>query len=693
MTDALKGFRSQSAHGAASAWAAAKALRTIGPPLLFGIRMWASVCLALYLAFWLQLDNPFWAGTSAAIVCQPQLGASLRKGWFRMIGTCVGAVMTIVLTACFPQDRILFLGGLALWGAACAFAATLLRNFAAYAAALAGYTVAIVGGDLLGAVGGVDANAAFLLAVARATEICIGIVCAGMVLSLTDLAAARRRLAAYLAELAAGISAGFARTLASAGSEVGDPRPVGREFAPRVAGLDPLIDQTIGESSEIRLYSPVLQSAMDGLFAALAGWRAVADRLASMPRDDARRAGAALLRSVPPELRAPTIEIASTRWIADPSGLHGLCETAARELIQIPEAAPSRRLLADQTADALTGLADALNGLALLETPSAGPVAPARWLDRPRAPDWLPALVNSARAFVTIAAVSTVWIVTAWPGGAVTITFAAVTVILLGLRAEQAFAATLVFSVGVALNIIVTAIVAFAVLPRLETETFFAFSLVIGACLVPIGALLAGARKPWQIGILTAMSMTFVPLLHPSNQMVYNAAAFYNGALAILVGCVCGALSFRLMPTLSPAFRARRLLVLTLRDVRRLATGPTQGGKAPHAYDRLSAVPDAASLAQRTQLAAALLVGREMTRLREIAKQLGIAAELEVAFAAFARGDSAASTAQLVRLDAALALRSLGASTAQDVPRARGCILALIETLSRHGNYFDHGDH
>jgi Fusaric acid resistance protein family len=154
--------------------------------LAFGLRMWASVCLALYVAFWLELDNPFWAGTTAAIVCQPQLGASLRKGWFRMIGTLVGAVMSVVLVACFPQDRALFLGGLALWGAACSFAATLLRNFASYAAALAGYTVAIVAGDLLGATGGVNADAAFLVAVTRASEVCIGIVSAGVVLAVAD---------------------------------------------------------------------------------------------------------------------------------------------------------------------------------------------------------------------------------------------------------------------------------------------------------------------------------------------------------------------------------------------------------------------------------------------------------------------------------------------------------------------------
>src|ERR1700755_491741 len=130
----------------------------VGPPLLFGIRLCAAVCLALYLAFWLQLDTPSWAGTSAALVCQPRLGASLRKGWFRMIGTVIGAVAIIVLTACFPQNRVLFLLGLALWGAACAFVATLVRRFGGYGAALAGYTAAIVASDMLGATGGANGD-------------------------------------------------------------------------------------------------------------------------------------------------------------------------------------------------------------------------------------------------------------------------------------------------------------------------------------------------------------------------------------------------------------------------------------------------------------------------------------------------------------------------------------------------------
>ena len=49
-----------------------------------------------------------------------------------------------------------------------------LRKFASFSAALAGYTVAIVGGGLLGTVGRVDANATLLLAVSPATAICLG---------------------------------------------------------------------------------------------------------------------------------------------------------------------------------------------------------------------------------------------------------------------------------------------------------------------------------------------------------------------------------------------------------------------------------------------------------------------------------------------------------------------------------------
>jgi hypothetical protein len=74
--------------------------------------------------------------------------------------------------------------------------------------------------------------------------------------------------------------------------------------------------------------------------------------------------------------------------------------------------------------------------------------------------------------------------------------------------------------------------------------------------------------------VLTAMAFNVMPLLAPTNQMSYDTAQFYNSALAIVVGCGVAPLAFRLLPPLSPALRARRLLALTSRDLRRLAIAP-----------------------------------------------------------------------------------------------------------------------
>src|SRR5258707_1282053 len=277
--------------GAIGRWTSAFAnAAKAAPSLLYALRLWAAVCLALFVAFWLELDNAFWAGTSAAIVCQLQLGASLRKGWFRMIGTVVGATMIVVLTACFPQDRIAFLVLLALWGGLCAFAATAFRNFASYAAALAVYTAAIIAADNLGATGGASSDV-FLLAVTRASEICIGIACAGIVLAGTDLGGAQHRLADSFANLAAEIMDRFGRMLALAETQLPDTKTERREFVRRVIALDPMIDQALGESSHLRYHSPNLQTTVYGLFRAPDRWPGVATHFSALP-DAARGPGA-----------------------------------------------------------------------------------------------------------------------------------------------------------------------------------------------------------------------------------------------------------------------------------------------------------------------------------------------------------------------------------------------------------------
>src|SRR6516162_1091373 len=663
------------------------ALSSAGEPLLFGIRLWASVCLALYVAFWLQLDDPFWAGTSAAIVCQPQLGASLRKGWFRMIGTVLGAIMIVLLTACFTQDRIAYLGLLALWCSICAFAATVLRNFASYAAALAGYTAAIVGVGTLGATGGTSPDV-FMLAITRATEICISIVSAGIVLAGTDLGGAQRRLAGSVADLAAEITVRFRRVLVFAGPQLPDTQAERRELVRRVVALDPVIDQAMGESSHIRYHAWTLQTAIHGLFQALDGWRGVASHLSRLPRDLQRQQAAVILRSLPSELRSAPDSGKPARWMADPLALRRIYEEGVRTLITLPADTPSLRLLADETARMLAGMLQVLDGLALLvDAPEQRP--PTSRSPRLSVPDWLPALVNAARAFVMISAAALFWVVTAWPNGALAMEFVAIVLLLLSPLGDLAYVAAIGGVVATVGDTILAAIVKFAVLPAFET--FPAFCGALGLVLVPVGFATVQSRQP---AVLALLAFNFVALLAPTNLMSYDTAQFYNSALGIIAGAGAAAFGFRLLPQLSPALRTRRLLALTLSDLRRLASATL----APRLEDwdgrmigRLAAVPDQAEPLQRERLLAALSVGTEIIHLRQMAPRLGaadeLAAALAAALAAFVQGNSATAIAWLHQLDHRLASDREAAA----VLRARSRILVMSEALSEHASYFDAG--
>jgi uncharacterized membrane protein YccC len=668
----------------------ADALSAAGAPLLYGIRLWASVCLALLVAFWLELDEPFWAGTSAAVVCLPQLGASLRKGWFRMIGTVVGATMIVVLTACFPQDRVAFLAILALWGGLCVFAATVLNNFASYAASLAGYTAAIIATGNLGATGGASPDV-FLLAIWRASEVCIGIVCAGVVLAGTDLGGGQRRLAASLANLAAAIAGGFTRMLASTGPQLADTQAERHELVRRVIALDPAVDQALGESSHVRSHVAILQAAVHGLLSALGNWRGVAAHLSRLPDPSRKREAETILRSIPPELRSAAERGSPGRWMADPIAVRRVCAAAVRRLLALPAATASLRLLADETARALLGMAHALDGLALL-VDAPGQSHPRHAGFRFGVADWLPALVNAARAFVAIGAIELFWIASAWPNGFFAIAVVAILNLLLSPRGDLAYVAAIAVTLGAVGSIICAAIIKFAVLPAFET--FPALCLAIGLFYVPIGFGVAHSRQPAASAVLMVMATTFSPLLAPTNQMTYDTAQFYNAALAVFAGCLAAALSFGLLPPLSPAVRARRLLALTLRDLRRLATAlapPRPKTWEGRVYGRLAAMPDQAEPVQRARLLTALSVGGEIIHLRQVAPRLGVAAELDAALAAFAQGNSATAIARLRQLDGRLAARPEAAPPPAAALRARSRILVVAEAVSRHADYFDAG--
>jgi hypothetical protein len=250
--------------------------------------------------------------------------------------------------------------------------------------------------------------------VTRCSDICVGIVSAGIILAVTDLGGAQRRLAIVFAVLAAEITKRFADTLALAGPDFPETQPVRVDLVRRVFALDPVLEEAFGESSQLRAYKSVLMASVAGLFAAVAGWRTVAVCLAQLPDDQARQEAGAVLQTLPGELRSVPVQGGPTSWITDPFGLRRISEAALQRLIAFPAQTPSLRLLADQTCRVLAGIIRALNGLAVLVDDPSRSIAKGRGI-RLGVPDWLPALVGAARALVAIGGFALFWIITAWP--------------------------------------------------------------------------------------------------------------------------------------------------------------------------------------------------------------------------------------------------------------------------------------
>ncbi|WP_133979241.1 FUSC family protein, partial [Pseudomonas inefficax] len=141
--------------------------------LKFAIKTLLGGGLALWLAMRWGLEQPSWALMTAFIVAQPLSGMVVQKGLARLAGTLVGTIVSVLFIGLFAQTPGLFLLTLALWLALCTAASTQLRSAWAYAFVLAGYTAAII------ALPAIDHPLqVFDQAVARCTEICLGIFCA-----------------------------------------------------------------------------------------------------------------------------------------------------------------------------------------------------------------------------------------------------------------------------------------------------------------------------------------------------------------------------------------------------------------------------------------------------------------------------------------------------------------------------------
>src|SRR6266446_6820867 len=110
----------------------------------FALRIWAAMMVALYAAFWLQLESASSAAVTVGILALQTRGHVYQKAVYRVLATIVGVAASFVIAGLFSQSRSLFVVGFAGWLGLCVYVGGLLDGNRAYSGILCGYTVAVV---------------------------------------------------------------------------------------------------------------------------------------------------------------------------------------------------------------------------------------------------------------------------------------------------------------------------------------------------------------------------------------------------------------------------------------------------------------------------------------------------------------------------------------------------------------------
>ena len=67
----------------------------------FALRTWVATMTALYVAFWLQLQNAYSAAVCVSILALPTRGQAFEKALYRTGGTVIGFLVSLAIAGLF----------------------------------------------------------------------------------------------------------------------------------------------------------------------------------------------------------------------------------------------------------------------------------------------------------------------------------------------------------------------------------------------------------------------------------------------------------------------------------------------------------------------------------------------------------------------------------------------------------------
>ena len=505
--------------------------------------------LALWLALRWGLEQPAWALMTAFIVAQPLSGMVAQKGLARLVGTLVGTIMSVVFMGLFAQTPWLFLLALALWLGLCTAFSTLLRSAWSYAFVLAGYTVAIIALPALS-----HPLSVFDQAVARCTEISLGILCATASSALLWPMRVDRQLADQAQ--AAWQSAMQAARATLAGDALA--RKGLLEILGRIVAVDAQREHAWFEGGLGRQRARAISGLSQKLLMLL--------RMSRSVRRQWRQLEEPEVTQLQPWMEAvqQALQVCDVATLQDlrPRLLdasHDPAISAAQSYCLARFA-----LLLDTALAAATALDAVKEGRDPVQAPAT--LAPHRDLSL--------ALVFGARSALAFLAVACFWMATAWPAASGAMLLTCVVCSLFASR-ENGAQIGMSFLRGILLAVPVAFLVGEILLPQLSS-----FAMM---CLVMAGPLFFGAlgmAKP-QIGATaTSFCLHFIVLIAPLNAMQYDVAYFFNSAQAMMIGVGAAVLAFHLLILRNPAWHGRRLLAATLHDLVRLTRRNLRGAES-----------------------------------------------------------------------------------------------------------------
>ncbi len=667
------------------------------PRATYAMRSILAACLALVVAYLLDLHAPYAAASSVLLVINPVQGAVIGKGVWRVLGTLAGMLAAFVLLSAFGQMPGLFLIGFGAWLGLCVAGMTLLRHFRAYGATLAGYTVG------LAAYGAMEhPELAFDQVMGRGACVLIGVVCLAVVSALFSARSVRSRLAAQLARLAAataGVLSTHPQALQGSGVPGGRPLDAGRrKLIVETYGVDDLLALGRAESADLAHRAGAVRQTMVALFSALVGGTppmrehsASLDALKSLQTDWERtwRQAERVLSQAPDARGAAR----AARILA---GLRArLASMLANARLDDASEHAALTIAGDRLVEQLDDYLDALDALGRFHRtrPAAARVSV------PFHRDASAAIRNGARAMLTVAMGGAFWIATGWTHGNMMLAGLAAACALLSTAPNPALGA-IEFIKGTVAAAAMALLCTFVVLPHVVGLPLLL--VVLGLFWLP-GVCATTVPRHALAGV--AYLVAFTTLAAADNPMRYDFATFLNAAAAWILATCFALLGFRIVLPRDPARDVARLR----RRIRDEALATLRGEHADakawqwrqqHRIAQLGALLGNQPQAMDRAIARALAdlhLGREVLGLRRRLRQSPVDAAwprvLETALHRMRRraGDPARAARHARR--AASALRRLPPGSGAARAEAQRLAAVLLDIAALLEDHADDGPH